>query len=102
MRRVGPSVIAREQLQGLLAGGVDRETNIVSALVETVTRLVVQELLEGEQTDSSAAGAAMTAALMTRQVRATAMSVAGCEPRKVSSTWRCHTSVAPGSRSARR
>jgi hypothetical protein len=51
MRRVAPSVIAREQLQGLLDGVVDREANIVSALVETVTRLVVQELLEGEQTD---------------------------------------------------
>ena len=51
MRRVAPSVIAREQLQQLLAGGVDRETNIVSALVETVTRLVVQELVEGEQGD---------------------------------------------------
>jgi len=44
-------VIAREQLQGLLAGGADRESNIVSALVETVSRLVVQELLEGEQRD---------------------------------------------------
>ena len=51
MRRVAPSVIAREQLQRLLAGGADRESNIVSALVETVTRLVVQELLEGEQRD---------------------------------------------------
>ena len=49
MRRVAPSVIAREQLQRLLDGGVDRERNIVSALVEAVTRLVVQELLEGEQ-----------------------------------------------------
>jgi hypothetical protein len=44
MRRVAPSVIAREQLQQLLGGGVGRESNIVSALVETVTRLVVQEL----------------------------------------------------------
>jgi transposase-like protein len=44
-------VIAREQLQQLLAGGVDRESNIVSALVETVTGLVMQELLEGEQGD---------------------------------------------------
>ncbi len=35
----------------MLAGGVDRESNIVSALVENVTRLVVQELLEGEQGD---------------------------------------------------
>ena len=51
MRRVAPSVIAREQLQGLLAGGVGRESNIVSALVETVTRVVVQELLEAEQAD---------------------------------------------------
>ena len=51
MRRVAPSKLAREQLQDLLAGGVDRESNIVSALVETVTRLVVQELLEGEQRD---------------------------------------------------
>ena len=51
MRRVSPSVIAREQLHRLLAGGADRETNIVSALVETVTRQVVQELLEGEQQD---------------------------------------------------
>ena len=51
MRRVAPSVIAREQLYELLAGGVDRESNIVSALIESVTRLVVQELLEGEQAD---------------------------------------------------
>src|SRR5829696_2013033 len=51
MRRVAPSVMAREQLQQLLARGVDRETNIVSALVETVTQLVVQQLLEGEQQD---------------------------------------------------
>jgi hypothetical protein len=34
MRRVAPSVMAREQLQDLLAGGADREANIVSALVE--------------------------------------------------------------------
>jgi putative transposase len=51
MRRVAPSVIAREQLQALLGGGMDREGNIVSALVEVVTRMVVQELLEGEQDD---------------------------------------------------
>jgi hypothetical protein len=49
MRRVAPSVIAREQLARLLDGGVDHEQNIVSALVDTVTRLVVQELIEGEQ-----------------------------------------------------
>ncbi len=51
MQRVAPSQIARQQLQELLAGGADRGSNIVSALVETVTRLVVQELLEGEQAD---------------------------------------------------
>jgi putative transposase len=51
MRRVAPSVIAGEQLRELIASGVGRESNIVSALVEAVTRLVVQELLEGEQED---------------------------------------------------
>lgn len=51
MRRVAPSVIAREQLQQLLDGSVDRETNIVSLLVQLVTRLMVQELVEGEQGD---------------------------------------------------
>jgi transposase-like protein len=44
-------VIAREQLQRLLDGGVDQERNIVSALVQTVTGLVVQQLLEAEQAD---------------------------------------------------
>jgi transposase-like protein len=44
-------VIARQQLQELLSGGADRGSNVVSALVETVTRMVVQELLEGEQAD---------------------------------------------------
>jgi transposase-like protein len=44
-------VIARQQLQELLSGGADRGSNIVSALVEAVTQLVVQELLEGEQAD---------------------------------------------------
>jgi putative transposase len=51
MGRVAPSVIARQQLQELLSGGADRGSNVVSALVETVTRMVVQELLEGEQAD---------------------------------------------------
>jgi putative transposase len=51
MRRVAPSVLAREELRQLLAGGTDRESNIVSALVQAVTRLVVQELVEGEQED---------------------------------------------------
>jgi putative transposase len=51
MQRVAPSQIARQQLQELLAGGAECGSNIVSALVETVTRVVVQELLEGEQAD---------------------------------------------------
>jgi putative transposase len=51
MRRVAPSVIAREELHRLLSGGADRESNIVSAFVDAVTRLVVQELVEGEQAD---------------------------------------------------
>lgn len=51
MRRVPPSVLAREELDRLLHGGVDEGMNIVSSLVETITRLVVQELLEGEQAD---------------------------------------------------
>jgi putative transposase len=51
MGRVAPSVIAREQLHELLTGGMDHGSNIVSALVEAVTRLVVQELLEGEQAE---------------------------------------------------
>jgi hypothetical protein len=46
MQRVAPSQIARQQLQELLAGGAECGSNIVSALVETVTRVVVQELLE--------------------------------------------------------
>ena len=51
MGRVAPSVIAGEQLHELLAGGVDRESNVISVLVQTVTRLVVQQLLEAEQAD---------------------------------------------------
>ncbi len=103
MRRVAPSVIAREQLAQLLAGGVERETNIVSALVETVTRLVVQELLEGEQTDFlGGRGRYDRRDERSRSARATAMSGAGCAPRKGSSTWRFRRSAAPSGRSARR
>ena len=51
MRRVPPSMIVREDLDHLLRGNLDEGTNIVSALVDTVTRLVVQELLEAEQSD---------------------------------------------------
>jgi putative transposase len=51
MRRVSPSVLVREELDRLLGSGADEGTNIISALVDTVTRLVVQQLLEGEQAD---------------------------------------------------
>lgn len=51
MRRVPPSMLVREELDRLLHGGAGEGTNIVSALVDTVTRLVVQELLEAEQAD---------------------------------------------------
>ena len=42
MRRVPPSTIVREDLDRLLRGGVDKGTNIVSALVDTAARLVVR------------------------------------------------------------
>src|SRR5271165_435956 len=51
MRRVPPSMIVRGDLDRLLHGSVDEGTNIISALVDTVTSLVVQELLEAEQAD---------------------------------------------------
>jgi putative transposase len=51
MAKVAPSVIAREQLNDLLGGAASRETNVISVLVGLVTRLVVQELVEGEQAD---------------------------------------------------
>ena len=44
-------MLAREELDRLFHGDLDTATNVVSALVETVTRLVVQELLESEQAD---------------------------------------------------
>ena len=51
MRRLSPSVLVREEIDRLLVDGVGREENIISSLVETATRLVVQELLESEQSD---------------------------------------------------
>jgi transposase-like protein len=44
-------VLVREELNHLLHGGADEGANIISTLVETITRLVVQELLEVEQAD---------------------------------------------------
>lgn len=57
MRRVAPSVIARERLHELLGGAADRDTNLILDLVAAISELVVQELVEGEQADSSAAAA---------------------------------------------
>ncbi len=51
MRRVPPSMLVREELDRLFRGDLDSATNVVSTLVDTVTRLVVQELLESEQAD---------------------------------------------------
>jgi putative transposase len=51
MRKVAPSVLVREELDRLLERGAAPGDNIVSELVDVVTRLVVQELLEAEQTD---------------------------------------------------
>jgi hypothetical protein len=99
MRRVAPSVIAREQLQELLAGGVGRESNVVSALVGTVTRLVVQELLEAEQADFWVAGGAVGRA---RRARATGTSRPGCAPPRVRSMLRCRRCVMPRRRFGRR
>ena len=51
MRRLSPSVLVQEELDRLLHGGIEADTNLISALVETATRLVVQQLLEAEQAD---------------------------------------------------
>ncbi len=51
MRRVPPSMLIREELDRLLAGGAGPEENLISRLVELATSLVVQTLVEAEQTD---------------------------------------------------
>jgi putative transposase len=51
MRKLPPSAFVREELDRLLNGALEAETNIVSALVERATRLVVQELLEAAQAE---------------------------------------------------
>jgi len=51
MRRVPPSMLIREDLDRLLADGAGPGENLISELVQTVTRLVVQQLVEAEQTD---------------------------------------------------
>lgn len=51
MRRVPPSMLIREDLDRLLADGAGPGENVISELVQTVTRLVVQQLVEAEQAD---------------------------------------------------
>lgn len=46
MRRVPPSMLIREELDRLLAEGAGPEQNLILELVQTVTRLVVQQLLD--------------------------------------------------------
>ena len=66
-----------------------------SALVETVTQLVVQELLEGEQRDFLGGRGQLTvAAGRIRPDPGTATSGAGCARRRGSSTWWCRRSGA--------
>lgn len=45
MRRVPPSMLVREELAELLHGKHAEGTNVISSLVEVISRLVVQELL---------------------------------------------------------
>lgn len=58
MRRAAPSVIAREQLQELLVGGVGRESNIVSALVGEVLAMAHVYAVRGTPTLDAARAAA--------------------------------------------
>ena len=89
MRRVAPSVIAREQLQALLGGGMDREGNIVSALVEVVTGWWSRSYWRASRTTISAAGAATNAVMRDSSGRETVMSRVGCAPPRGWSRSRC-------------
>jgi putative transposase len=51
MRRVPPSMLIREDLDRILTEGAGPGENLISELVQTVTALVVQQLVEAEQTD---------------------------------------------------
>ena len=53
MKKVAASVLAREELDRLLAGGVGEGENLISAIVSSCTRLVLQQLLEADQRDFS-------------------------------------------------
>jgi hypothetical protein len=49
MKRLPPQATMREELDKLLRGRTEAGGNIVSALVEKVAKVVVQELLEAGQ-----------------------------------------------------
>lgn len=51
MRRVPPSAMVREEIAGLFTDGVDRGTNLLSALAELGVRYLAQQGLEQEQAD---------------------------------------------------
>jgi transposase-like protein len=51
MRKIAPSMTAHEELDRLLAGGVDEGTNLISEVVAACTRLVIQSQLVAEQVD---------------------------------------------------
>ena len=102
MRRVSPSVIAREELGRLLSGGADREANIVSAFVEAVTRMVVQEIIEGEQGDYLGGRGRYQRRGDGQVGWRNGYSAVGCAPRRVRSTSRCRRSAGPTRRSGRR
>jgi transposase-like protein len=51
MRKVPPSQMVREQIEQTLSGGVDTQTNLLSALAQLGLSYLVQQSLEQEQED---------------------------------------------------
>jgi hypothetical protein len=102
MRRVSPSVLAREELHRLLSGGADREANIVSVFVEAVTRMVVQELIEGEQADYLGGRGRYERRGDGQVGWRNGYERGRCAPPRVRSRSRCRRSVGPRRRSGRR
>jgi hypothetical protein len=94
-------VLVREELDRLLDGGADEGTNIISALVDIVTRLVVQQPLEGEQADFLCGRGRYRPRVEDQRGRATAMSRRASAPPKEPSAFVSRRCAAPASRSAR-
>lgn len=61
MRREPPSMLVREDLDRFLRGELDEQTHLISALVETVSRFVLPDLLKADQADYLAGRAATSA-----------------------------------------